>query len=348
MKLRPLLLRYEQQFYRKYGNKISVDQRKALASMIACRTDALGEFTLHCQPCDKTVKAYQSCGHRACPACQHHDTSRWLARQQEKLLPAKYFLITFTLPAQWRAVAMANRKGVFNALLKAASATIMSFVEKDPKLGGKTGFSAVLHTHSRRLDFHPHVHIVVPAGSFDQKRWRSKSGDYLFNEDNLANVFRAKFIDLMNKAALPFPTQCNKNWIADCTPVGSGLSALKYLSRYLYKGVIAERNIIQDDGEAVTFAYKDSQTKQRKTRTLPGEDFIFLLLQHVLPKRFRRSRDYGLNQSKAKSLLVRIQQMLRYVVAPLVVTRPKFVCPCCKGPMDIIAFTPRALRFKYG
>jgi hypothetical protein len=137
---------------------------------------------------------------------------------------------------------------------------------------------------------------------------------------------------------LPIPKAPCK-WIVDCRQVGKGVSAIKYLSKYLYKGVISEKNIIADKSGKVTFRYIDSETETVKTRTLPGEDFIFLILQHVLPKGFRRVRDYAFLHANAKKLLSLVQLVLHVVVYEIPLRdRPALPCPRFKSAMVAIGF----------
>jgi hypothetical protein len=200
--------------------------------------------------------------------------------------------------------------------------------------------SMVLHTNSRSLNYHPHIHVIVPGGGIirSRKQWKKKKGKYLFKQKNLAKVFRARFLEALNKAGFPIPTApCQ--WIVDCRQVGKGASAVKYLSKYLYKGVIGEKNIIANESGKVTFRYIDSDTKAVKYRTLPGEDFIYLILQHVLPKGFRRVRDYGFLHANAKKLLLLVQLVLHVVIEQIEHrARPAFKCPRCKSPMVTIGF----------
>ena len=128
-------------------------------------------------------------------------------------------------------------------------------------------------------------------------------------------------------------------WVAHCKPVGKGKKAIEYLSRYLYRGVLSDRQLIHDDGTRVTFRYKDSQSNSTKTRTLPGEKLIRLLLLHVLPRGFRRARDYGFLHGNAKRQLRLLQYLLRIVIPPAQ-PRPKaeIICPCCQAVARITAF----------
>jgi len=203
--------------------------------------------------------------------------------------------------------------------------------------------TAVLHTHSRKLGYHPHIHVIIPGGGIDKnkRQWIKTKGKYLFNEFALAKVFRARILDGLNAVKLPIPCPMPEEWVVDCKRVGNGEPALKYLSRYLYRGVISEKNILSDDNGRVTFQYTDGDTGATLTRTLKGEDFLWLVLQHVLPKGFHRVRDYGFLNSNAKKLLVLVQLILRVVIQLLAPKpRPVIKCPHCQAPMRVISFRP--------
>lgn len=341
MKLASIIQHYRKQFFQQYQKKVSTQQHRALTSILECRSERFGQMQLECGNCHDQQSVFHSCGHRSCPSCQHHDTSLWIERQQQKLLPVDYFMVTFTLPSELRSLVYANQDLSFNKLFECAVSTLKDFAKNSTKLGGDIGLTAVLHTHSRRLDFHPHVHIIVPGGCVNKqsKEWKKLEGQYLFNAFALAKVFRARFLDALCQAKLRIPTIPTKKWVVNCKAVGKGLPALKYLARYLYRGVISEKNIIQDDGAHVTFQYQDSQSKQFKIRKLKGADFIWLILMHVLPKGFRRSRDYGFIHGNAKKILFLIQSLMKVKLLPVTrLKRAKIKCARCKTPMNIIDF----------
>lgn len=347
MDLLSIIERYQPRFTAQYADHITWAQQQALNAMLNCRTARYGEIQLHCTSCDLDQSRFHSCGHRSCHRCQHHDTTRWLERQRQKLLPVDYFMVTFTLPYELRALAWHHQKVIYAMLIHGAISTLKSFAINDRRLGADLGMTAVLHTHSRRLDHHPHVHIVVPGGCLNNRRtqWKKLRGEYLFNEFALATVFRARVLTAIRAAGLSWPANTPQAWVVDCQHVGKGLPALEYLSRYLYRGVISEKNIIADDGQHVTFRYLDSQTKTTKTRKVTGETFLWLILQHVLPKGFRRVRDYGFLHGNAKKTLRVIQLALRMLTAiPQPSPRPSFTCVRCKNPMSIIGFTPPVWR----
>ena len=195
------------------------------------------------------------------------------------------------------------------------------------------------------MDFHPHVHLVIPAAAIDAKNrlWRTKRAKgkkgYLFNHKALAKVFRAKMLDAITTEGLSLPERYAEKWVVDCKSVGSGEKALVYLGRYLYRGVIREKDIIACENGQVTFRYKEAKSGRTKTRKVSGAKFLWLILQHVLPKGFRRARNFGFLHPNSKRLLAVIQYF--FGVDPkrllaLIKPRPPITCPCCGAPMKII------------
>jgi hypothetical protein len=166
------------------------------------------------------------------------------------------FLLTFTVPAAARA-GLGQPADALRSPDPRAWETVRTFVRNDTQLQGEAGAIAVLHTHSRRLDFHPHVHLVVPAAAIDpdKKRWRTKRAKrgYLFNHKALAKVFRAKLLAAIAAEGLALPAGVPGTWVVDCKNVGRGEKALVYLGRYLYRGVIREKDIVACENGQVTF-----------------------------------------------------------------------------------------------
>jgi hypothetical protein len=341
MNIATIIQQYYSAFTARYKKLALPGHLKALHAMASCRTKDCGELYVHCPGCGHAEWRPLSCGHRSCPQCQNHEVNQWIDRQQAKLLPVLYFMVTFTLPCELRSLAWNHQKTVYSILFSCAASTLKDFGLNPKNLGAEIGMTMVLHTNSRKLDYHPHIHAVVPGGGVDKKRrqWKKKKGKYLFNIKAMAKVFRARFLAELNKAKLSIPGNIPGEWIIDCSPVGKGISALKYLSRYLYRGVISEKNIISNQNGQITFQYIESKTGKTRYRSLKGEDFLFLILQHVLPRGFRRVRDYGFLHSNAKKLLGIVQLVLR-VFLTVIKERPRsvFKCPCCQTPMVILGF----------
>ncbi len=311
--------------------------------MKACRQKHGPQMLAICTGPDCAKRQYipHSCGHRSCPHCQNHESWQWTEKQLSKLLPARYFLITFTLPAELRHLAWQHQKIVYSLMFDCAQSVLKTFTRNDKKLQGNAGFTAVLHTNNRALGHHPHIHVVMPGASIDQKGgiWRKKSGCYLFNNQALARVFRAKLLEALVAKGLHVPKRCPGKWVVDCKDVGSGDKALIYLGRYLYKGVIQEKDILSCDDDSVTYRYVDSGSKKVQIKTVSGAKFLYLLMLHILPKGFRRTRCYGFLHPCSKKMIKLLQLILRLNPLRLIIKtkqRPKIICPACGRKMAII------------
>ena len=347
MELAAIINQYYDRFMEKYGDTALPGHLKALNAMRSCRTPDSGELYVQCPNCNYGEWRPMSCGHRSCPKCQNHAVSQWIDRQKEKLLPVLYFMATFTLPYELRSLTWHHQKEVYSILFTCVSSTLRDFGLNPKNLGAEIGMTMVLHTNNRKLDFHPHIHVVVPGGGINKRRrqWKKKKGKYLFNQDAMAKVFRARFLAALNEAGLSIPRNIPSEWVVDCKHVGKGITALKYLSRYLYRGVISEKNIISNQDGQVIFKYIESKTGNTLYRTLKGEDFLHLIMLHVLPKGFRRVRDYGFLHGNAKKLLSLVQLVLHVVIKGIKKRpRPVFKCPYCKSPMVILGFRQTAWK----
>lgn len=325
-------------------------QRQALAAMGACRSMVATQMLAACGQCGAQRLVPHSCGHRACPHCQQFEGQRWIARQHQTLLGAPYFLITFTVPAELRPLIWQHQRVLYKALMDCAWRTLESFAHNDRRLRGQSGAVAVLHTHSRRLEFHPHVHLAMPAGALgaDGRLWRTlraKDGKaYLFHHQALASVFRARFLAAVRALGLQPPVTAPERWVVDCKAVGSGHKVMVYLGRYLYRGVIQERDILRCDDQSVTYRWRDAKSGKHQSRTVPGVEFLRLVLQHVLPKGFRRARCYGLLHPNCRRgialrrlLALRRRPSMPDDAAPVAATeRPRLMCHCCGSPMHIV------------
>ena len=345
--LSSIIQTFETDFLAQYQGTILPGHRQALAAMKACRTSLSPLMQAQCTECDCQIFVPHSCGHRNCPHCQNHESQQWLQRQLNKQVPAEYFLLTFTLPQELRSLAWHYQRLLYSLITRCSWETVKTFTENDQQLQGSAGAITVLHTHSRRLDYHPHVHLVMPAAAIDadKRLWRTKSAKrkkksgYLFNHKALAKVFRAKMLDAIIQEGLELPPSYPDKWVVDCKSVGTGEKALVYLGRYLYRGVIQEKDIIACQDGQVTFRYQDSKTQKMRTRTVSGATFLWLFLQHVLPKGFRRARNFGFLHSNSKRLIALIRWLFRLrptLDQPSVGQRPRLTCPCCGAAMNIV------------
>ncbi len=319
---------------------LNSDMCQASKAITSCRSEQSDASLYYCGQCYHQQAYPLSCGHRHCPQCQHNATKDWLSRQQQKLLPVNYFMLTFTLPYQMRKTIWQHQRQSYQAMFRIAAQLIKDFAYRDKQLNVVPGFTIVLHTHNRRLDFHPHLHVIVTGGGYCPKRqcWVKKKGKYLFNQTALAKVWRARILDWFNQQNWPVANNIPSTWVVNCKRVGHGLPALKYLARYLYRGVISEKAIVQSDAKTTTFEYKDSKTGKKSQRTLATTEFLYNVLQHVLPKGFHRCRDYGFLNGNQKVLLRRIQLLLGVRLTPMK-EKPDpapCLCPHCNHPMIFV------------
>jgi len=341
--LSTLIKTFEDKFFIKYNKRILPSHRKALQVMKNCRTEASPHMLAQCidDDCGQYSFIPHSCGHRSCPHCQSHEGQQWIDNQLSKQLPAEYYLITFTLPYQLRDLTWLNQKLAYTLFFFCVQNVLKTFTKNDKKLNGMAGFTAILHTHSRELNFHPHIHVVIPGGSINKKTglWRVKSGKYLFNHKALAKVFRAKLLKEMVDNKLQVPKNCPGKWVVDCKNVGNGDKALIYLGRYLYKGVIQEKDILKCENGQVTFRYIESKAKTVQTKTVKGEDFLWMLMRHVLPKGFRKVRSYGFLHPCSKKMIQLLKLILNFnPVRMYKKLREKagIICKCCGAKMTIL------------
>lgn len=338
IKLAEIVKEYRDRVYEQCGFSLKEEHISAMNAILRCRTIENGEMLYSCPDCGEKKWIPHSCGNRNCPQCQNDITTAWLDKQRNKLLPTEYFMVTFTIPHLLRNTAKLHSKLFYNLMFTASSEAMKEIASEKRCLGGEIGMTGVLHTNSRKLDYHPHIHYVVPSGGIvsGKKIWKNKKSSYLMPEKPLSMLFRGKLIALLKENKIPLPVGLYENdWVIDITYVGRGDPALQYLSRYIYRGVMSEKRIIKNENGSVTFSYTDSESNETKTRTLPGQKFLFLILTHVLPKGFRRCRDYGfLHGNRGKTLRL-IQLICKVRLQDRLEKKEKPQCKCshCKKPM---------------
>lgn len=309
------LLRLHGPEYRaKFGDRMLPSHLRAMRDIEQCRTEAMGGQLYACEKCQDYHYSYHSCKNRHCPKCQNDQANQWLEKQQSLLLPVTHFLVTFTLPEELRTLARSNQKTIYNILFRASSEA-MQQLALDPRfIGGKIGMVGVLHTWTRALVFHPHVHYIVTGGGLSKDgKWVCSREDFLVPVKALSPIFRAKFRDHLKKTQLfnQVDEQAwNKKWVIHSEPVGTGQAAFKYLAPYVFRVAISNNRILKLEDGQVTFKYKESATDQVRFCTVSAEEFIRRFLQHVLPKRFVKVRYYGLMSPGNRELLNKARTLI--------------------------------------
>ena len=355
MDLADIVRQHAPAYLRKYGTRMPIAHRKAIDAILRCHTPACGGSLYACDGCGRQRFAYHRCGHRACNQCGHPQQETWLAAQLERLLPVGYFLVTFTIPKELRPIFRAHQRLCYDALFAESAGALQDVAGHERYLGGELGCLGVLHTWSRQLVYHPHVHYLVPAVALraDGTLCFPKDPEYLLPVQRLGARFRSRLRRRLREAdpaliaRVPARTW-RKPWVVHSQSAGRGPEALSYLARYVQKTAISGTRLLDQDAQRVTFSYRESGTNIERTLALSGEHFLQRFLQHVLPKGFRRVRSYGWLSPAAKRRLEEVRTLLDAPVASVVarVIRPaaavSVCCPQCSGPMRRIADFGRA------
>lgn len=333
----------------RHGERLVAVQHKAYGNVAACRTPEMGSNLFSCEDCGHPVRTNRSCGNRHCPTCQGDKAQEWLENHFQQLLPVPYFLLTFTLPAPCRGVAYCYQKDVYQALFLAASQSVKKLAMDSKYLGAShIAALAVLHTWGRQMQYHVHLHMLVPGGGLDsQGTWHSSRQDFFLPVMALSKIYRAKFRDEMKKTGLyeKFPALTwQEPFNVHCQNVGNGVRTLTYLSSYLFRVAISNKRIVRYNQESVTLRYQKVGSKQWKNLTLATEEFIHRFLLHVLPRGFMKVRTYGLWSPNASVPLEEVKRRIAQaweVICRLPKKLPKrksrvFLCPKCHGKMKLM------------
>jgi hypothetical protein len=299
------------------------EQRAALRDIERCRTAVLGGHLDVCGACGHERPSYNSCRNRHCPKCQSLAQARWIDKRIERLLPVHYFHAVFTLPAELRGVVKRHRERVFDLIFASASATLLALARDPKRLGAELGVTMVLHTWTRELHFHPHVHAIVTGGglSDDDARWVRTRKEFLFPVRVMGALFRGKMLAALERAhsqghidlgGVDLRALRGKRWIVYAKrPFGGPEQVIRYLGRYTHRVGISNQRLVSMDERGVTF-----RTKDERSVTVEGAELLARFVEHVLPPHFVKIRHYGLHASaNATTRLERARDLL----PPLVV-----------------------------
>jgi hypothetical protein len=305
-------------------------QRQAMWAIEHCRTATLGGHRDVCLACGHEQPSYNSCRDRHCPKCQALAQAAWLAQRQERVLPTYHFHVVFTLPAELRALCRWNPVALYDLLFACATQTLLDFGRGE--LGAQLGITAVLHTWTRDLRLHPHLHCVVTGGGLSHvgAHWVATGPRFLFPVMALAKRFRGKVLARLRAlraadslvygggcadlaAARGFrrllDTLARTPWVVYAKrPFGGTAQVFAYLGRYTHRVAISNARLVAVDHETVRF-----RTRDGRHATLSPERFIGRFLLHVLPRRFVKTRHYGL--LAGRNVTTRLEQARAQLLA---------------------------------
>jgi hypothetical protein len=326
-------------------------RRRAVWALTHCRTATMGGHVHACEKCGTTHFAFHSCNHRSCPQCGAQDTAEWVERELAKRIGAPYFMVTFTLPQELRALFFTpSAKAIHEVFFAAASEALSATLAHPRWLGAhRCGFTMILHTWNQRLHFHPHIHCIVPGAGFDREGRvvRVKSPGFLVPQPVLRATFRHLFEQKLHalrqrpeQAALPGvePSVWKKDWGVHLQPFGDGQRIIQYLGTYVCRTAISDARILAVSETTVTFSWKDrAHGNAKRTETISGVEFVSRYLRHVLPIGLRAIRRYGYCHPAAK---IQRERLAFHTGIPLnldaeepPVPKPGPVCHCCKQEM---------------
>ena len=334
---------FSDEYIERYPN-MPIQHRKVISAIINCRSGSYGTTVFRCSQCGQKHFVFRSCGNRHCPQCQHHKTQQWLEKQLNKQVPGHHFMVTFTVPEEIRSIIRSNQNTSYRALFKASSQALKKLAADKRFIGTDLpGFTGVLHTWGRQLQYHPHIHYIVAGGglSKNRDRWFPSRQDFFVHVKPLSILFRAIFMKEMEKAGLKcrIPVAVwKKKWVVNSQAVGSAGATIRYLAPYVFRVAISGSRIIKVEDRQVYFKYKKHGSQRWRTTRLEVMEFMRRFLQHVLPTGFMKVRHYGfMNPSCSipiQAVVKLIENRTGETLLPIKISSPpQHYCPDCGGEM---------------
>lgn len=347
------------------GLHLSACQQKAFAAVLACRTAAMGSHTLLCDQCDHQKTCYNSCRNRHCPKCQYARQLVWVEKLKARLLPVRYFHLVFTIPESLRPLFYLNQKICYDLLFASSALAVKKAAFNPAFLGVETGSLSVLHTWGQSLSYHPHIHMLVPAGGLDPDRtqWIPAHRKFFVPAKALASMFRgilvSKITGMISQNQLRIPRDqadhyadqtrlknalYEKNWHVYIKKTFRGAGqVISYLGRYTHRVAISNSRIVSCNDGSVSFHWKDYRDNRQKIMSLPVREFAARFLRHILPDHFCKIRYYGILASCGGTSkmdlclellgkpLIRspLEGLATYRILEKILGPAAFACPCC-------------------
>ncbi len=291
---------------------ITYEQDKVIDALLRCRTSEAGGHILGCNLCNHKQQAYNSCRNRHCPKCQYLKQQQWVDKLQSRLVPGRYFHIVFTIPDTLHSLFYINQQKCYDLLFHSAFEALQNAGRNPEFLGADVGALCVLHTWGQTLTYHPHIHMLVPAGglSSDGAEWIKSSKKFFVPIKALSSMFRGILIKqlklLIAKKELHLPSNFEgmdsfkeklyeKNWNVYSKKAFGGMnSVLKYLGRYTHRVAISNKRLVDMSDKKVSFDYKDYRTGLKNIMEISTVEFVRRFIQHILPNGFFKIRYFGI------------------------------------------------------
>lgn len=346
--IRDIFNAFAPEYLERYPN-LPPSHRKVISAVQQCRSGHYGHSLYQCPSCEGQHHVQHSCGNRHCPQCQQHKTQQWLAHHLEKQLPGPHFLITFTVPETLRPFIRSHQRLAYHAMFHASSLALKRLATDERFLGTNLpGFIGVLHTWGRQLQYHPHIHYIVPGGglSADRSAWLPSRANFFVPVKALSPIYRAIFKEDMRQAGLLEqidPQAWTLPWNVHSQANHPGHSAFTYLAPYVFRVAISNSRIVGLTDRTVTFTYRQVGSARPRTTHLDAIEFLRRFLQHVLPDGFMKVRHFGFLHASCAIPLATIRLMIvqgqPIEGIPMRVVSPSprvALCPVCGTPMRVV------------
>ena len=329
-------------------------ERKALQSILQCRTPVMGGRSYRCSHCEKDHFAWHSCNHRICPRCGAGDAQQWIAGKLDSLLPVPYYMATFTLPSQLRTLCRCQAELFLKLFFASSAQAIKDVLKQSRHLGGDCGVIGFLQSWTQDLRLHPHIHYIIPGIGIDESKkiTRPRNPEWLAYGSVFASRLKTHLLKALEKEGLLSKAETKPlwaiGWNCDVKNFGNGANAIKYLGSYVRRGPLSDSRILKIQGDMITISVRNRDSGVIEQARIQGVEFVRRYLQHALPSGFHAVRYYGFLHPRSKNKLAVIGEQLGARIAAES-NRPEpqeppapTLCPRCRKPMEMTAQLSRA------
>ena len=341
---------------------------RLIAKMLACgNPEKMGYIEYRCQHCGQgTHRVAMSCKSSLCLRCAKVYVDNWVSQVSRVLHEGViYRHIILTVPAMFRTTFYQNAAVVLSAFMRCGAQCLDDFYSTVRGKMLRGGSITVLHTHGRNGQYHPHLHLLATSGGYDAQGARWEPLQYL-PYDLLRRQWQWHLLSTLRKT---LNTDAIQQLVDVCfrkypnglvTNVQKGQvpaqyqSLARYVAQYVVSPPISVRRIDRYDGARVTYHYRSHRTERMEHETVPVDTFIGRMVQHVLPKGFKRIRYAGVQATKTfakvkmviQAALARVEGVVKgavMIIARLTYRqrytqstgRAPLVCPHCQHEMAV-------------
>ena len=339
-----------------------------VAKMLACgNPDKMGYIEYRCLHCGQGKHLVaMSCKSSLCLRCAKVSVDNWVNQVSKALHEGViYRHIILTVPAMFRTPFYQNAAVVFSAFMRCGRQCLDDFYSEVRGKALRGGSITVLHTHGRNGQYHPHLHLLATSGGYDDQGERWEHLQYL----PYALLRRKWQWHLLTMLRQTLKTEAINEWVEACfrkypnglvTNVHKGQvpsasqSVARYVAKYVVSPPISIRRIDRYDGERVTYHYRSHRTERMEHDTVAVDTFIGRMVQHTMPKGFKRIRYDGVQATKTftkvkgmiQAALAKVEGVVKgtiKIIARLTYRqryeqstgRDPFRCPHCQGEMEV-------------